>query len=162
MWSEEWEGQHTCHSVSLEVRGHLARDSSLFPLRGFWGLNSACRLGGKGLYPLSSLASLFLLFVCLLFFLAAPVWVGVASNLPFTRLPVSEDIGCFMWVNVANSPLAGKQRASQRIAVFLPVLLCLLWNTTTESCDFQSVLFWKTGSPTSPTLGKTVFCCQPK
>lgn len=68
MWGEEWEEQHACHSVSLEVRGHLAGDSSLFPLRGFWGLNSACRLGGKGLYPLSYLASLFLLFVCLLFF----------------------------------------------------------------------------------------------
>lgn len=160
MWGEEWEGQHACHSVSLEVREHLAGDSSLFPLRGFWGLNSACSFGGKGLYPLSYLASLFLLFVC--WFLAAPVWVGVAYNLPFTTLPVSGDTRRFIWVNVANLPLAGKQTASQRIAVFLPVLLCLLWNTTTESCDFQSVLFWKTGSPTSPTLGKTVSCCQPK
>lgn len=97
MWGEEWEGQHACHSVSLEVRGHFVGDSSLFPLRGFWGLNSAYRLGGKGLYPLSYLASLFLLFV---FFLAAPVWVGVAYNLPFTTLPASGDTGALcgsMW-----------------------------------------------------------------
>lgn len=34
-------------------------ETVLFLPHGFWGLNSACRLGGKGLYPLSYLASAF-------------------------------------------------------------------------------------------------------
>lgn len=135
------------------------------------------RFGDTDLHPLSCIASMYLpfLFVCLFVFcfLAALVCgcrgVGIRkwpADCFFIRIPGSGNVGFFFFFHfiAANSPLAGNQRSSQRPAVFLALLLCLwqLWNTTTKSCDFQSILFWKTGSPTSPTWGKTVSCCWPK
>lgn len=40
-----------CHSMCVDIKGHLGRVSSLFLQCGSWELNSGC-LGGKGLIPI--------------------------------------------------------------------------------------------------------------